>query len=157
MATKRAKPDGQFFLNSVLDSVVEYMADIPISDLPGVGHSTNYTLKQQSWRTCGDLQMISLSKLQMELGKKFGETLYQFCRGIDNRPLTYEQVSNSFIINIITVLNYNFTIFRIGNRFQQKSIMEFDLQNQVKWIHFCYNFVPKCILDLSKSNEKENV
>ncbi|XP_055914234.1 DNA repair protein Rev1 [Eupeodes corollae] len=93
MATKKAKPDGQFFLGS--DKVEEYMSNIPIRDLPGVGSSTMYTLKEMHLVTCGDLQMVSLAKLQTAVGKKFGETLHQFCRGIDPRPLVYGQVRKS--------------------------------------------------------------
>lgn len=90
MATKHAKPDGQYHLET--DNVTAYMAHIPISDLPGVGSSTTYTLKDANLVTCGDLQKVSLVKLQLMVGKKFGETLHQFCRGIDNRPLTFGQV-----------------------------------------------------------------
>lgn len=60
--------------------------------MTGVGYSTTHSLNKLGCKTCGDLQNLSLSKLQTEIGKKFGETLYQFCRGIDSRPLTYGQV-----------------------------------------------------------------
>lgn len=36
MATKKAKPDGQFFLSP--ENVEDYMANIPIDDLPGKLH-----------------------------------------------------------------------------------------------------------------------
>lgn len=93
MATKKAKPDGQFFLQC--ENVEAYMSEIPIQDLPGVGSSTSYTLKESNLITCGDLQNVSLPRLQMLVGKKFGETLYQFCRGIDQRGLTYGQIRKS--------------------------------------------------------------
>lgn len=91
MATKRAKPNGQYYLAN--ENVEEYMKNILIADLPGVGSSTEYTFKGLNLKTCGDLQSLSLIKLQLHVGKKFGETLFNFCRGIDNRPLTYGQVN----------------------------------------------------------------
>lgn len=90
MATKRAKPNGQYFLEE--SYVEEYFRDIAISDLPGVGYSTTTKLNQLQWSTCSDLQHMPLVKIQQELGKKLGETLYNYCRGIDNKPLAYDQV-----------------------------------------------------------------
>ncbi|XP_053686861.1 DNA repair protein Rev1 [Sabethes cyaneus] len=98
MATKKAKPDGQYYLTP--DHVEEYMRNIPIADLPGIGPSTTYRLKQLSWNTCGDLQRISGTILQREFGKKFGETIYQACRGIDNRPLVYENIRKSVSVDV---------------------------------------------------------
>lgn len=122
MATKQAKPDGQYLL---LKEVAEkYMADIKIEELPGVGSSTAYTLKNNNLVTCGDLQKISLLKLQMYVGKKFGETLYQFCRGIDNRPLTYGQIRKS----VSAEVNY-------GIRFKEFSELEIFLRQLCTEVH----------------------
>lgn len=90
MATKKAKPNGQFHL--LPDKVEDYFSDILISDLPGVGYSTTQKLNHLSLKKCADLQQVSLPKLQQDFGKKTGETLYQYCRGIDNKELTYDQV-----------------------------------------------------------------
>ncbi|XP_017484048.1 PREDICTED: DNA repair protein REV1 [Rhagoletis zephyria] len=122
MATKRAKPDGQYLLRP--DGAEEYMADINIKDLPGVGSSTAYILKQNNLVTCGDLQKVSLSKLQMHVGKKFGETLYQFCRGIDSRPLIYGQIRKS----VSAEVNY-------GIRFKESSELETFLRQLCTEVH----------------------
>lgn len=90
MATKKAKPNGQFHLKS--GDVEEYFGRIPISELPGVGYSTTRKCDNLELKTCADLQRIPLMKLQQEFGKKLGEILYQNCRGIDNKPLVYDQV-----------------------------------------------------------------
>lgn len=90
MATKKAKPNGQFHL--LPENVEHYFSDILISDLPGVGYSTTLKLNNLRIKTCADLQQMPLNKLQMEFGKKLGETLHQYCRGIDTKPLTYDQV-----------------------------------------------------------------
>lgn len=90
MATKKAKPNGQFHL---LEDVEEYFSNIQISELPGVGYSTTQKCNNLGLKTCADLQQVPLLKMQQEFGKKLGETLHQNCRGIDNKPLLYDQVN----------------------------------------------------------------
>lgn len=57
MATKQAKPNGQYYL--IPTEVVSYFKDIQITDLPGVGRSTMFKLEKKQWLTCGDLQKVS--------------------------------------------------------------------------------------------------
>uniref|UniRef100_A0A1B0AQ86 DNA repair protein REV1 n=1 Tax=Glossina palpalis gambiensis TaxID=67801 RepID=A0A1B0AQ86_9MUSC len=115
MATKKAKPDGQYYLES--DNVWAYMSNISIEELPGVGSSTAYTLKEAKLKSCGDLQKCSLPRLKELVGKKLGETLYQFCRGIDPRPLVFEQIRKS----ISAEVNY-------GIRFKKYAELEIFLK-----------------------------
>ncbi|XP_061388767.1 DNA repair protein Rev1 [Musca vetustissima] len=122
MATKKAKPDGQFFLQS--ENVESYMAEIPIKELPGVGSSTTYTLKDANLVTCGDLQKVSLVRIQVLVGKKFGETLYQFCRGQDQRGLTYGQIRKS----VSAEVNY-------GIRFKTYDELETFLKQLCEEVH----------------------
>lgn len=94
MATKQAKPNGQFRLGN--EDVKEYFSKIPISDLPGVGYSTTQKCNNLGLKVCADLQQLPTAKLQQEFGKKMGEMLHQNCRGADNKPLAYDQVSAQF-------------------------------------------------------------
>lgn len=103
MATKRAKPNGQFHLR--VENVEKYFHDILISDLPGVGYSTTQKLMNLGLKTCADLQQMPLAKLQQDFGKKLGETLYENCRGIDNKPLTYDQVSEEMLEQIREIVS----------------------------------------------------
>ncbi|XP_035914348.1 DNA repair protein REV1 [Anopheles stephensi] len=98
MATKQAKPNGQFYLTP--GAVEEYMRAIPIADLPGVGPSTSHRLKKMTYVTCADLQTIPKNVLQTEFGKKFGETLYNACRGLDEKPLVYERGRKSVSVDV---------------------------------------------------------
>ena len=135
MATKKAKPDGQYYLQC--ENVETYMAEIPIQDLPGVGSSTAYTLKESNLLTCGDLQKVSLPRLQMLVGKKFGETLYQYCRGIDQRALTYSQIRKS----VSAEVNY-------GIRFKTYEELEIFLKQLCQEVHNRLNDIKrktKCI------------
>lgn len=120
MATKKAKPNGQFHLKD--ENVEEYFFEIPISDLPGVGFSTTQKCNNLNLKTCGDLQRVPMQRLQQEFGKKMGETLYQNCRGIDNKPLTYDQVSRISDIHNTEVVKGVFLMqsCRCENRCQLK-------------------------------------
>ncbi|XP_052895383.1 DNA repair protein Rev1 [Anopheles moucheti] len=98
MATKKAKPNGQYQL--VPGAVEEYMRPISIADLPGVGPSTAHRLRKMTYVTCADLQTIPKNVLQTEFGKKFGETLYNACRGIDEKPLVYDRGRKSVSVDV---------------------------------------------------------
>ncbi|XP_045773659.1 DNA repair protein Rev1 [Maniola jurtina] len=93
LATKQAKPDGQFFLTS--DLVDEFMFNINLRDLPGVGRQIAQKLETLGHVTCGSLQNLSLTSLQNHLGVKIGEQLYDQCRGRDAHPLTFYTVRKS--------------------------------------------------------------
>lgn len=93
LATKKAKPDGQFHL--LPQDVEDYMKEIEISELPGVGRSTNYRLSKMNWILCGDLQRVSLIMLQKDFGKKFGEKLYSYCRGEDDTEMVFDKIRKS--------------------------------------------------------------
>ncbi|XP_049802635.1 DNA repair protein REV1 isoform X1 [Schistocerca nitens] len=93
LATKKAKPDGQYFIEP--SRVLEFVQDIKVDDLPGVGYTLSHRLRAMGIRTCGDLQTQSLANLKSEFGVKTGETLYNHCRGIDNRELDTEHKRKS--------------------------------------------------------------
>ncbi|KAG5864710.1 hypothetical protein JTB14_028543 [Gonioctena quinquepunctata] len=93
LATRKAKPAGQFHLK--LDDVAMYMAEISLSDLPGVGRATLSKLIHLGLNTCGDVQMTSLKVLQSEFGQKAGETLLEQSKGIDRKPLNFHHERKS--------------------------------------------------------------
>lgn len=105
MATKQAKPNGQF---SLLNADVEaYMKDIPIKDLPGVGPNTSHHLNQLKLETCGQLQNLPAQILQQTFGKKFGDTLQMMSRGVDEKKLVFEQVRKSVSVEVNYGIRFN--------------------------------------------------
>lgn len=56
LATKKAKPAGIYYITP--DNVEDYMYEIPLAELPGVGRATIHKLKNLNFITCGDLQVI---------------------------------------------------------------------------------------------------
>ena len=63
--------------------------------LVSVGRSHRDKLNALSVTTCGDLQQLSLREIQRELGVKTGQTLFNFCRGQDERQIRSERVRKS--------------------------------------------------------------
>lgn len=93
LATKAAKPNGQIFIPS--EKVDDYMNNLPIRALPGIGHVLAEKLKNQQIQTCGQLRTISKESLQKDFGKKTGDMLWSYCRGIDSRPVEVFQETKS--------------------------------------------------------------
>lgn len=86
IATFSAKPNGCHFLTAK-DSM-GILRNLSIRDLPGVGWSTTEKCTQWHVSTCGELlQTVPLPTLQLELGEKTGQTLWDFCHGRDDRTL----------------------------------------------------------------------
>ncbi|XP_032385025.1 DNA repair protein REV1 isoform X2 [Etheostoma spectabile] len=101
LATRKAKPDGQYFLKS--EGVDDFIRDLPVTSLPGVGPVMGRKLAAMGVRSCGDLQQVSLSQLQKKFGPRTGQTLFRFCRGLDDRPVRYEKERKS----VSAEMNYN--------------------------------------------------
>uniref|UniRef100_A0A8C2CB63 DNA repair protein REV1 n=1 Tax=Cyprinus carpio TaxID=7962 RepID=A0A8C2CB63_CYPCA len=101
MATRKAKPNGQYFLRT--EEVDDFIRGQPVSSLPGVGRSMSSKLTSLGVSTCGDLQQLSISRLQREFGPRTGQTLFRFCRGLDDRPVRSEKERKS----VSAEMNYN--------------------------------------------------
>lgn len=78
------KPNGQFVIRPA--QVAEFVAQLPVGKLFGVGKVTAAKLKQLEWHTCADLQQRTQHELQHHFGK-LGERMYELCRGIDTRAV----------------------------------------------------------------------
>lgn len=60
-------------------------------------------------RSCGDLQQVSLFQLQKKFGPRTGQTLFRFCRGLDDRPVRYEKERKS----VSAEMNYNIRFTKV--------------------------------------------
>lgn len=69
----------------------------------GVGPVMSRKLADMGVRSCGDLQQVSMSRLQKKFGPRTGQTLFRFCRGLDDRPVRYEKERKS----VSAEMNYN--------------------------------------------------
>lgn len=141
LATRKAKPDGQYFLRS--EDVDDFIRDLPVTSLPGkysttcwsrpslqavrilvvkinyhvlllgVGPVMGRKMAAMGVRTCGDLQQVSLSRLQKKFGPRTGQTLFRFCRGLDDRPVRYEKGRKS----VSAGMNYNIRFTQVRAAF----------------------------------------
>jgi DNA polymerase-4 len=78
------KPNGQFLVRP--DEIDTFVAALPVKKLFGVGRVTAAKLNSLGAHTCADLRNWSPVELGRQFGK-FGERLYQLCRGIDERSV----------------------------------------------------------------------
>ncbi|MFL2568748.1 MAG: DNA polymerase IV [Gammaproteobacteria bacterium] len=89
------KPNGQF---SVSDNDIDrFVLKIPVRSIHGVGEKTEIVLKSKKINTCEDLQKFKKYDLIDMLGK-YGDTLYQLCRGIDEREVESNRIRKSLSV-----------------------------------------------------------
>src|ERR1044071_564044 len=84
IASDLKKPNGQFEVKP--DEVREFMKELPVRKLWGIGDVTERKMVRLGISTCGQLQQLSRAELQENFGK-FGVELYDLSRGIDQRPV----------------------------------------------------------------------
>jgi DNA repair protein REV1 len=84
---------------------------VGVRDLPGVGRVIADKLKHNHFtETCEDLQNISLQTLKQDLGMKTGQSLYNLCRGIDDKSkLEYDEERKS----VSAEINYGIRFLKI--------------------------------------------
>lgn len=92
LASDINKPNGLCTIGPQM--VEEFITKMPIERLWGVGKVTAKRMNELGIKTCLDLQALSRSDLIHHFGK-FGETLFDFCRGVDLREVEadYERKS----------------------------------------------------------------
>jgi DNA polymerase-4 len=76
------------------DEIDVFIEKLPVKKLFGVGKVTHEKLLAMDIKTCKDLQHISLETLITKFGK-YGYSLYNYCRGIDNREVQYQRIRKS--------------------------------------------------------------
>uniref|UniRef100_A0A8C5CJJ5 DNA repair protein REV1 n=1 Tax=Gadus morhua TaxID=8049 RepID=A0A8C5CJJ5_GADMO len=101
LATRKAKPDGHYMLRS--EEVDDFIRELSVTSLPGVGPVMGRKLSGMGVKTCGDLQHVAQSQLQKAFGPRTGQTLFRFCRGLDERLVRYEKERKS----VSAEMNYN--------------------------------------------------
>ena len=78
------KPDGLCVVTP--DQVDDFVFELPVNKLFGVGKVTAKKLHRKGIETCGALRQYSRIELHSWFGS-FGERLWELCRGIDDRPV----------------------------------------------------------------------
>src|SRR6476620_10655255 len=106
IASELNKPDGQ--CEVAPNEVSQFMAALPVRKIWGIGAVTEQKLQQRGITTCGELQRFNRVQL-LDIFGKFGDELYDLCRGIDERPVEPHRERKSlsteetFAINLETL------------------------------------------------------
>lgn len=82
------KPNGLCVITP--EHVDEFVAQLPVSRVHGVGKVTQTKMKQWGIETCGQLRGYSLIELVDKFGS-FGQRLYHLARGFDDRAVKKER------------------------------------------------------------------
>ena len=86
------KPDGLYVIHP--DRAEEFIAQLPVTKLWGVGRTTAERMHFMGIFTGADLKRVSRRHL-MEVFGKVGSLFYDFARGIDERPVETEWIRKS--------------------------------------------------------------
>ncbi|CAD6338550.1 unnamed protein product [Miscanthus lutarioriparius] len=93
LATRSAKPNGQCFIPS--EKADDYLSSLSIKALPGIGHTVSSKLKSKEIEYCGQLRNVPKDALHKDFGKKTGDLLWNYCRGIDHSVVGSVQETKS--------------------------------------------------------------
>jgi DNA polymerase-4 len=89
------KPDGTFTIAP--DQVADFVRELPVSKINGVGKVTAEKMKKMGVITCGDLQHVPLETLARRFGK-YGSRLAELALGYDNRSVKTNRVRKSISV-----------------------------------------------------------
>ena len=92
MAAEKAKPNGLLVIKP--NQVKNFLEPLDIEDLPGIGPKTSEKLRAIGINKIKELKKLSKTKLKNLFGV-IGERIYQRARGIDEEPVTSEEIIKS--------------------------------------------------------------
>ncbi|OQE05751.1 hypothetical protein PENVUL_c022G07609 [Penicillium vulpinum] len=81
VSLRKAKPAGQFQLKP--DAVLDFIGELTVRDLPGVGNSMAIKLEELGVTFVKDIRNLPKERLISSLGPKTGTKLWEYTRGID--------------------------------------------------------------------------
>lgn len=95
IASDQNKPNGQFVISP--ENMTAFIHALPLKKISGVGKVTQQKLEKLGLHTCGDIQKIEKIFLLQQFGK-FGQRLWDFCHGIDTRPVEVNRPRKSLAV-----------------------------------------------------------
>jgi len=92
LAAEKAKPDGLKMVKP--DEVEKFLDPLDVDDLPGIGPKTAEKLREIGINKILELKKLSKEKLKEMFGK-VGERIWERARGIDEEPVSSEEIIKS--------------------------------------------------------------
>ncbi|GKZ78524.1 deoxycytidyl transferase [Aspergillus niger] len=93
VALRKAKPAGQFQLKP--DAVLDFIGNLTVQDLPGVGYSLGTKLEDLGVKLVKDVRDLTRDRLTTSLGPKTGVKIWEYARGIDRTEVGNEVLRKS--------------------------------------------------------------
>jgi DNA repair protein REV1 len=93
VALRKAKPAGQFQLKP--EAVLDFIGNLTIQDLPGVGHNMGTKMEGLGVKYVKDIRDLTKERLISALGPKTGIRLWEYARGIDRTEVGDQVVRKS--------------------------------------------------------------
>ncbi|KAJ5513563.1 DNA repair protein Rev1 [Penicillium fimorum] len=93
VSLRKAKPAGQFQLKP--DAVLDFIGDLTVRDLPGVGNSMAIKLEELGVKLVKDIRGLPKERLISGLGPKTGIKLWEYTRGIDRTEVGDQAIRKS--------------------------------------------------------------
>lgn len=93
VALRKAKPAGQYQLKP--EAVLDFIGELTVRDLPGVGHSLSAKLEDLGATFVKDLRNLTRERLVSGLGPKTGIRMWEYARGIDKTEVGNEVIRKS--------------------------------------------------------------
>lgn len=91
IASDFRKPDGLTIVS--LEKVEEFLEQLKIRTIPGIGKKTEERLTQMNFETIKDLKKLDVFTLNKEFGRKHGTYIFNSVRGIDTEPVKEREAS----------------------------------------------------------------
>lgn len=113
------KPNGICVISP--NQVDEFVINLPVEKLFGVGKVTLEKLSRMQIKTCADIQKYTLMELVHRFGK-FGQMLYYQSRGIDNRQVISNRPRKSLSVEttFLSDINNEHELLESLNKLQEK-------------------------------------
>jgi DNA polymerase-4 len=118
IASDWRKPDGLFEIRR--EQVDEFLTDLPVGRLPGVGKVTEERLTQLGIRTVGEIRAHTLPRMEASFGRS-GRRLFELSCGIDesevvsDRPTQSISAEDTFEVDV-TLRDTESTLIRLAGR-----------------------------------------
>lgn len=93
VALRKAKPAGQHLIKP--EEVLDFMGELPVTDLPGVAWSIGKRLEEIGVTYVKDIRALHKERLVSTLGPKTGQKLWDFSRGIDKQEVGDQVIRKS--------------------------------------------------------------
>ncbi len=87
IASDMNKPNGQYVVTP--QQVDDFLRQLPVSRIWGVGKVTAQRLEKRGIKTCADVRAYDIFRFVQQFGQ-FGEHIHRLAHGIDDRPVVSE-------------------------------------------------------------------